>query len=277
MTIWTLFTQRRESLLNAHHEARNVRARHRLAQSGLRQADDRRRADRHRRGEHDQFRRRGASATSPPRRRNNVVGSDPFDIEDLWQRMFRNDFWRGGVVAYTGISAVEIACWDIVGKALGVPCWKLLGGKVRSALKAYANGWYQVEHTPEAIAEATKKVLKRGYRALKLDPFGAGGYELSREEFQQSIAIVEAVREAVGPEVEILIEMHGRFSPATAATVSRATGAAAADLRRRAGAAGKHGRSQAGGRSDPRFRSRPASAASPGTATRSCWRPERST
>jgi galactonate dehydratase len=54
--------------------------------------------------------------------RNNVLGSDPFDIEDLWQRMFRNDFWRGGVVAYTGISAVEIACWDIVGKALGVPC-----------------------------------------------------------------------------------------------------------------------------------------------------------
>jgi galactonate dehydratase len=153
--------------------------------------------------------------------RNNVIGSDPFDIEDLWQRMFRNDFWRGGVVAYTGISAVEIACWDIVGKALGVPCWKLFGGKVRSALKAYANGWYQVEHTPEAIAAATEKVLKRGYRALKLDPFGAGGYELSRSEFLQSIAIVEAVRAAVGPEVEILIEMHGRFSPATAAAVSR--------------------------------------------------------
>lgn len=153
--------------------------------------------------------------------RNNVLGSDPFDIEDLWQRMFRNDFWRGGVVAYTGISAVEIACWDIVGKTLGVPCWKLFGGKVRDRLKAYANGWYQVEHTPEAIAEATRKVVARGYRALKLDPFGAGGYELSRDEVLRSIAIIEAVRAEVGPDIEILVEMHGRFSPATAARIAR--------------------------------------------------------
>src|SRR5581483_6859807 len=80
-----------------------------------------------------------------------VIGSDPFDIEDLWMRMFRNDFWRGGPVALTGISGDEIACWDIVGKALGVPCWKLLGGKTRDRLKAYANGWYQVERTPEAF------------------------------------------------------------------------------------------------------------------------------
>ena len=150
-----------------------------------------------------------------------ILGSDPFNIEDLWLRMFRNDFWRGGAVAYTGISAVEIACWDIVGKALGVPCWKLMGGKVHDRLKAYANGWYQVERTPEAFAAATQKVVARGYRGLKLDPFGGGGYELSRDERLRSIAIVEAVRAAVGPEVEVLIEMHGRFSPATAAQIAR--------------------------------------------------------
>ncbi len=154
--------------------------------------------------------------------RNNIIGSDPFNIEDLWQRMFRNDFWRGGVVAYTGISAVEIACWDIVGKTLGVPCWKIMGGQAQGKLKAYANGWYQVEHTPEAIAGATKKVLARGYKALKLDPFGAGGYELSREEFLNSIAIIEAVRSEVGPDIEILVEMHGRFSPTTAIRISEA-------------------------------------------------------
>jgi galactonate dehydratase len=60
-------------------------------------------------------------------------------------------------------------------------------------------------------------VIARGYRVLKLDPFGAGGYELSRAEFLQSVAIIEAVRAVVGPEIEILVEMHGRFSPATAA------------------------------------------------------------
>ncbi|HEU5431312.1 MAG TPA: galactonate dehydratase [Thermomicrobiales bacterium] len=149
-----------------------------------------------------------------------VIGSDPFDIEDLWLRMFRNDFWRGGPIALTGISAIEIACWDIVGKALGVPCWKLLGGKTRDRLKAYANGWYQVERTPDAFAAATKKVLARGYKGFKLDPFGAGDYELSRDERLRSIAIVEAVRDAVGPEIEIMIEMHGRFSPATAARIA---------------------------------------------------------
>jgi galactonate dehydratase len=96
-----------------------------------------------------------------------------------------------------------------------------MGGKVHDRLKAYANGWYQVERTPEAFAAATEKVVARGYRGLKLDPFGGGGYELSRDERLRSIAIVEAVRAAVGPEVEILIEMHGRFSPASAAQIAR--------------------------------------------------------
>ena len=115
-------------------------------------------------------------------KRKHVIGSDPFNIEDLWLRMWRNEFWRGGVMATTAMSAVEIACWDIVGKAAGQPVWRLLGGKCHDRIKAYANGWYTVERSPKEFAKRVKAVLKRGYKALKVDPFGPGAYELERKE-----------------------------------------------------------------------------------------------
>lgn len=152
---------------------------------------------------------------------NHVLGRDPFQIEDLVFRMMRDDYARPDYVMMSGIAAIEIACWDIVGKALGVPVYQLLGGAVRDRIKAYANGWYTVERTPEEFAEAARQAVARGYRALKLDPFGAGYYELDRSEKRRAVALVEAVREAVGPEVEILIEMHGRFNPATAREMAR--------------------------------------------------------
>src|SRR6185503_8028986 len=152
---------------------------------------------------------------------NHILGSDPFNVEDLVLRMFRNDYARAGEIAMSAISTVEMACWDIVGKALGQPVYRLLGGAVRDKIKAYANGWYTVERTPTEFHAAAKRVLERGYRALKLDPFGAGFYELDRAETQRSIELVEAVRDAVGPDVEILVEMHGRFNPATAIEIAR--------------------------------------------------------
>lgn len=153
--------------------------------------------------------------------RRHVLGSDPFDIEARWLRMYRNDYGRGGEIAVTGISLIEIACWDIVGKALGQPVWRLLGGKCRDRVRAYANGWYAVERTPETFAERVKVVLEKGYTALKVDPFGAGEYEMNRHEHLRSVAIIEAIRATVGPDVEILVEMHGRFSPATAIAIAR--------------------------------------------------------
>ncbi len=152
---------------------------------------------------------------------NHIIGSDPFKIEDLVRRMFRNDFARAGEIAMSAIAIVEMACWDIVGQALGVPVYQLLGGAVRQRIPAYANGWYTVERTPAEFHAAAQKVVARGYRALKVDPFGAGFYELTRAEKLRSIALIEAVRDAVGPEVEILIEMHGRFNPATAVELAR--------------------------------------------------------
>ncbi|MBU3061965.1 mandelate racemase/muconate lactonizing enzyme family protein [Nocardia sp. NEAU-G5] len=147
---------------------------------------------------------------------NHIRGSDPFEVESLVHRMMRLDYARAGEIAMSALAAVEIACWDIQGKALGVPVYRLLGGAVRERIKAYANGWYQVERTGEQFAAAASRVVERGYRALKLDPFGAGMFELDNAETARSLELVAAVRDAVGPDVEIMIEMHGRFNPATA-------------------------------------------------------------
>jgi galactonate dehydratase len=151
---------------------------------------------------------------------NHILDTDPFDVESLVHRMTRHDYARAGEIAMSALATVEIACWDIQGKALELPVYKLLGGAVRDRIKAYANGWYQVERTPDEFHAAATRVVARGYRALKLDPFGAGMFELDPEETARSLALVEAVRDAVGPEVEILVEMHGRFSAATAIRIA---------------------------------------------------------
>jgi len=150
-----------------------------------------------------------------------VLGSDPFNVEALIRRAFVDDFLRVNDITGSAFALVEMACWDIMGKALGQPVYRLLGGAVQEKIKAYANGWYTVERTPEAFHQAAKKVTARGYKALKVDPFGAGFYEMERAEKNRSVALIEAIREAVGPDVEILIEMHGRFSPATAIDLAR--------------------------------------------------------
>ena len=150
-----------------------------------------------------------------------VLGADPFEIERLTHRMFREDFGRSGEVVMTGIAMVEIACWDIIGKALDQPVYRLLGGAVRDKIKAYANGWYRVERTPEEFHAAARQVVAKGYRALKFDPFGAGFYELDRAEKRRVVELTEAVYDAVGADVEILVEMHGRFNPVTAVEMAR--------------------------------------------------------
>ena len=152
---------------------------------------------------------------------NHVLGADPFAIESLVQRMWRGEYARAGGIAMSALAVIEIACWDIVGKALDQPVYRLLGGPVHERIKAYANGWYTVERTPEEFHEAARRVVERGYAALKLDPFGSATVELEPRERLRSVALVEAVRDAIGPEAELLIEMHGRFTPAGALAISR--------------------------------------------------------
>ncbi|TXL88008.1 mandelate racemase/muconate lactonizing enzyme family protein [Streptomyces sp. IB2014 016-6] len=152
---------------------------------------------------------------------NHIAGSDPFAAEDLVRRMKYGDYGRAGEIVMSGIAVVEMACWDIKGKALGVPVWQLLGGKVTDRVKAYANGWYTTERTPQAYHQAAKAVVARGYRALKIDPFGTGHFELDRAGTGYAVSLIEAVRDAIGPDTELMLEMHGRFSPATAVRLAR--------------------------------------------------------
>ncbi|MEE1795562.1 mandelate racemase/muconate lactonizing enzyme family protein [Streptomyces sp. BE308] len=152
---------------------------------------------------------------------NHITGSDPFAVEDLVRRMKYGDYGRAGEIVMSGIAVVEMACWDIKGKALGVPVWQLLGGRVTDRVKAYANGWYTTERTPEAYHRAARTVMDRGYRALKIDPFGTGHYELDHAGTTYAVSLIEAVRDAIGPDAELMLEMHGRFSPSTAVRLAK--------------------------------------------------------
>src|SRR5438046_9873375 len=103
---------------------------------------------------------------------NHILGSDPFNVEDLVHRMFRNDYARAGEIAMSAISTVEMACWDIVGKALNQPVYRLLGGAVRDSITAYANGWCTVERKHGELHAAAKRVVAMGYLTMKQEPFG---------------------------------------------------------------------------------------------------------
>src|SRR5947209_6679303 len=92
---------------------------------------------------------------------NHVLGADPFAIEALIQRMWHGDYGRPGQVEMSGLAVIEMACWDIVGKVLGQPVYRLLGGPVRDRIKAYANGWYTVERTPREFAAAARRAVEK--------------------------------------------------------------------------------------------------------------------
>jgi len=149
-----------------------------------------------------------------------VIGADPFDVERLAWNIQRAEYGRPGEVAQSTLAAFDIGCWDLMGQSLGVPIWKLLGGNFRDRVPAYANGWYQTAREPQAFAARAQEVVARGYRALKLDPFGAAHAELPTEEWNRVEAIMAAVRDAVGADVQIFVEMHGRFTSAAAVRVA---------------------------------------------------------
>ncbi|MGH6905134.1 MAG: galactonate dehydratase [Geminicoccaceae bacterium] len=150
-----------------------------------------------------------------------VIGHSAFAIERLWQAMFRNEFARGGPILNSAIGAIEIAMWDIVGKALDRPVHELLGGRVHERVPAYANAWYGAGADAAAIAAAARAVRDKGYPGLKLDPFESSGRDPDHALIRQAVDRVAAVRDAVGPEMAILIDCHGRFSPASAIAIAQ--------------------------------------------------------
>ena len=146
-----------------------------------------------------------------------AIGEDPIHPERLWQKMYKGLF-LGNNVAMNGIT---IACWDILAKSLNAPLWKLLGGKQNPSLRVYANGWYKGAREPGAFAEEASRVKSMGYTALKFDPFGSTYRFFDSGEEKKSIAIVAAVRKAVGDDMDLCIEAHDRFSVSTAIRVGQ--------------------------------------------------------
>jgi len=152
-----------------------------------------------------------------------VIGEDPLNRRKINRRLTRYPFaWRGGKLINGVAAAIDIALWDIAGKYFDEPVWKLLGGKVRDRIPVYANGWHIGERTPENYAHhADKAVNEQGYRALKCDPFAHHEYNLSKGDVREVADLLEAVREAVGWEVGIGLDYHGRFTRRTAIQVTQ--------------------------------------------------------
>jgi len=149
-----------------------------------------------------------------------LVGEDPFRIEHLWQVMYRHAFYRGGPVMNSAVSGVEQALWDILGQALNQPVHQLLGGRVRDKIRVYANG--PRGETPEEIAESALALKARGFSAMKLVPFRAVKPVDSPTIVRKAVAVMEAVRAAVGPEVDLMVDAHGRLSPTMAIQIGQA-------------------------------------------------------
>jgi galactonate dehydratase len=142
-----------------------------------------------------------------------VIGEDPFNVENHTLKLFREVYSDGGQIQGAALAGIEFACWDIMGKITQQPVYKLIGGRCHDRLRVYANGWYRGVREPQSFYDKAKAVIGRGYTALKFDPFGAAWRVVERAEFALALEIIAAVREAVGPNVDIMIEAHNRFSP----------------------------------------------------------------
>jgi len=150
-----------------------------------------------------------------------LLGKDPCNIELHWHTIYRDAYWRGGPVLMSALSAVEMALWDILGKSLNVPVYQLLGGKYHDKVRIYVNGWFAGAKEPEEFAEKARLAVQRGVTAMKWDPFGKAYLQISNADLDKALRNIAAVREAVGNQVDLLIEGHGRFDVATGIKISK--------------------------------------------------------
>ena len=153
-----------------------------------------------------------------------LVGRDPFDIKYFCQMAY-DDYAqrRGSLEFYCALSGIEAALWDIVGKACNQPVYNLLGGKCREKIRVYANGWSYKMFEPDDFARAAEKAVALGFDALKFDPLPRPWRTfIPRDHIRHAAKVVRAVRNAVGPKVDLLIELHRRLSVAHAVAVADA-------------------------------------------------------
>jgi galactonate dehydratase len=155
-----------------------------------------------------------------------VIGERAWDIEKLWNKMYRFLYYNGmGGVVLAAISAIDTALYDIVGKKLGVPVYNLLGGKAQEKLRIYANGWIErIPRTPEAFARKTRELVAKGYSGCKFDPFSEApmNREVTQAQLRHAVALVKAIREAGGPDYDIAIDVHGRWNTKATLEIIRA-------------------------------------------------------
>ena len=153
--------------------------------------------------------------------KNYLIGKDPCQIEKHYHDIYRDAYWRGGTVLMSALSAVEMALWDILGKSLNVPVYQLLGGKVNDKVRIYVNGWFAGAKTPEEFGLKAKEAVKKGVTAMKWDPFGKNYLQISNKDLDTALKCIAAVREAVGDQVDLLIEAHGRFDVPTGIKIAK--------------------------------------------------------
>ena len=152
-----------------------------------------------------------------------LSGRDPRDIENNLRVMTKHSFWRLGVIGNTAVSGIEMALWDICGKELNVPVWRLLGGKTRERLKIYTHlGFGAMTPVYESmdgarVTERAREVIARGYRALKVVFIPYTHYTASPRQLADVAGMMQGLREAVGEDVEIMIDFHGRCASTSVA------------------------------------------------------------
>jgi galactonate dehydratase len=147
-----------------------------------------------------------------------IVGMSAFSIEQMFNDITRNEFMRSPIIN-SAIAAIEMAMWDIIGKALDRPVYDLLGGRMHDRLPAYANAWYGQAKMPAEMEKAAAAVARKGYRGLKFDPFNECGRDPTAADIRKALDLVAAVRQGVGHDVDMLIDAHGRFSVGAAIDV----------------------------------------------------------
>jgi galactonate dehydratase len=146
-----------------------------------------------------------------------LLGQDPMGVERHWQAMYHAWRWRGGPTLSSAISALDMALWDIEGKRLGVPVYRLLGGPFRTCIQVYASHWLPNVSSPDEASEGAKEAARRGFRGFKWNPFN---YQELQQNEARSLAkaaeLMAAAREGAGQEMEIYVECSEFLSPRTA-------------------------------------------------------------
>lgn len=156
-----------------------------------------------------------------------LIGRNPLEVERCWQIMHRQYFWRGGITNMSAMSGIDQALWDIKGKDAGKPVCELLGGPVRDSLRLYDHlgggnleGMYKTGE-PESFAELARQSVAKGFTAFKAMPIPIGNLIECPSVLKKAAKCVAAMRDAVGDDIDIMLDLHARTSPAAAIQFGR--------------------------------------------------------